>query len=115
MWLERSRGDGAGLGSWGHHRLLAARWIEPHAREALLDEAERSGCSVRELEAAVRELRALEPGLHVEDVSGCEDLAEAAARDLREQLVACGSPPDISVSIEIAAPGIPFTTAAWPA
>ena len=79
MWLERSRGDGAGLGSWGHHRPLAARWIEPHAREALLDEAERSGCSVRELEAAVRELRALEPGLHV---SSSEERREEVSRPL---------------------------------
>jgi len=104
----------AGL-SWGHHRLLAARWIEPPTREGLLDEAERSGWNVRELEAAVRELRALEPSLHVEDANGCEELAESAGRDLREQLILCGFEPDITVKIELAAPGISFTTAVGPA
>ena len=108
--IPRSRRR-AGL-SWGHHRLLAARWIEPQTREELLDEAQRSGWSVRELEAVVRERRALEAGLHVEDVNGCEDLAESAARDLREQLILCGFERDITASIEIAAPGISYTTTA---
>ena len=60
----------------------------------------------------VRERRALEAGLHVEDVNdGCEELAESAGRDLREQLILCGFEPDIVVSIEVAvAPGISFTS-----
>ena len=62
----------------------------------------------------VRERRALEPGLHVEDVNGCDELAESAARNLREALMSCGYPPDTSVSIEVAAPGISLTTAVGP-
>ncbi len=98
--------------SFGHHRTLAGRWLDPARRFELLERAERERLSVRELEGQVRELREL-GSRHVTDVStACEELAESAARDLREQLVACGYPVDITVSIEIAAPGISVITAA---
>ena len=46
--------------SWWHHRIVAARWLTLPQREQLLDEAEREGLTTRELEARVRDLRALD-------------------------------------------------------
>jgi len=94
--------------SFGHHRTLASRWLEPVQRFQLLERAKGERLSVRELEALVQELRALE-SRHVTDVKkGCEELADMAASDLRERLTECGYPPDIVVAIEVAAPGISY-------
>jgi hypothetical protein len=43
--------------------------------------------------------------------NGCDDLVDGAAHDLRERLVECGYPGDLSVSIEIAAPGVSYAIA----
>ncbi|MET0937810.1 MAG: hypothetical protein ABWY51_01135 [Gaiellaceae bacterium] len=95
----------AGL-AWGHHRLVAARWMSPGQREELLDEAERSGWAVRELEAAVRDLRALESGLHVEDVmTGCDGF-EDGVRDLRT--LACSCFGEVAVEVLVRAPGVHY-------
>jgi len=94
--------------SFGHHRTLASRWLEPVQRFQLLERAESGRLSVRELESLVQELRELE-SRHVTDVkNGCEELADVAARDLRERLTACGYPADMKVSVEIAAPGVSY-------
>jgi hypothetical protein len=97
--------------SWGHHRAVAARWIGPDRREQLLDRAEGESWGVRELAQAVRDLRALESGLHVEDVKACDELADIAVRDLREELISCGYPSDVQVSVDVAAPGVTYTVA----
>ena len=77
--------------SWSHHRAVARRSITPAEREELLDQAERESWGAREIEAAVRARRD-DQKLHVKDLKDCDELAESAARDLREQLVACGYP-----------------------
>jgi signal transduction histidine kinase len=96
--------------SWGHHRLVAARWIEPRRRDEVLDKAEQQGWNVRELEGAVRELRTL----HVEAETGdadaespCEDLAGEAAHELQERLLACEYE-GVIVTIAVRAPGVEF-------
>jgi hypothetical protein len=92
--------------SFGHHRVLAGRWLDLKQRSSLLEQAERERLSVRELEAIVRERREVEAGLHVEDVKSCEDDFEDGARSLRELVCSCFGP--VAVEILVRAPGIEF-------
>jgi hypothetical protein len=91
--------------SFGHHRVLAGRWLEMPERIALLDRAEREGLSVRALEAVVRERRAL-ASLHVEDArDGCDDF-EQSIQDLHAKASRCyGS---AAVEVLVRAPGVEY-------
>ena len=92
--------------AWWHHRLVSAKWITPRQRDDLLDRAEAEGLTTRELEAIVRDLRALDS--HSGGATGpCDELVEGAAKELRERLRSCGYG-DVAVAIEIAAPGVTF-------
>jgi hypothetical protein len=88
---------------WGAHRVVAARWIDPRTRDALLDKAEKSAWTVRELEGAVRAQREVELGLHVEAPAApvtCD--ADEIAAIARAELMACGFPADVEVLIRAA-------------
>jgi hypothetical protein len=91
--------------SWWIHRQVAAKWITPSMRDDLLDRAEREKLTTRQLEAVVKDLRALHS-----DSRGatdeCEHVVNDAARDLRTALLGCGYPDDIAVVVTISAPGV---------
>lgn len=89
--------------SFGHHRTLAGHWLEPARRYDLLAQAEREGMTVRELEAVVRELRALETG-HVTEVKDCG--FEDGVRDLRALACKCYGP--VAIEVLVRAPGIEY-------
>jgi len=89
--------------SWWHHRVVAARWLTLPQREQLLDAAERERLTTRELEARVRDLRALDSDSRGA-TAACQELLDQAAASLREQLLACGYPDELALSIEVAVP-----------
>ena len=65
-----------------------------------------SGSRSRELGAAIAAERALEDGDSTTAAeAGCQELLDQAAASLREQLVACGYPADLALTIEVAAGG----------
>lgn len=94
-----------GLG-WGTHRAVAARWIEPAKREELLERAEREQWKTRQMEEAVRELKAANPSREVSP--GCEALVENTASELRRRLRSCGFDGELAISIEVSAPGVSY-------
>lgn len=87
--------------SWWHHRQVSAKWISPQQRDELLDRAEREKLTTRELEAIVRDLRALGSDSRGATESSCDDVADEAARSLREKLGACGYDKAVVVEVRV--------------
>ena len=87
--------------SWWHHRQVSAKWISPQQRDELLDRAEREKLTTRELEAIVRDLRALGSDSRGATESSCDDVADEAARSLREKLRACGYDKAVVVEVRV--------------
>ena len=95
-----------------HHVLVAPlefpeqrRWLQ-HAMDPRL--------SSRELRDAISAERALEDGDSTTAAATCEELLDQAAASLREQLVECGFPDDLALTIEVSAPPITVTTRTGP-
>jgi hypothetical protein len=100
--------------SWWHHRIVAARWLSLPQREQLLDQAEREGLTTRELEARVRDLRTIDSDSRGATAAPCEALLDQTAASLRTELIACGYPADLALTIELSAPPVTIVTRVGP-
>ncbi len=99
--------------TFSHHVLVAPlelpeqrRWLQRAVDERL---------SSRELGAAIAAERLLGEGDSTAVAgAGCQELVDQAAAALREQLVGCGYPADLALTIEVAAGGVSVVTRTGP-
>jgi hypothetical protein len=87
--------------SFGHHRALAARWLDPQARSELLERAEGEGWSVRDLEGRLKRLRA--PDSDFRHVTDCEQVLDDLVTKAHDQLLKCGYDRDVVLELVVRA------------
>lgn len=99
--------------SFTHHALVAP--LEHLEQRHWLQRAVDERLSSRELRDAIAAERALEDGASTTAAPAkCEELLDQAAASLREQLVVCGFPDDLRLTIEVAAGGVSVITRVGP-
>ena len=99
--------------SFGHHRTLAARWLEPFQRYELLDRAEREAWTVRELEAHVRSLRRGDSDSRYV-TADCDAALEELLSKARQQLLACGYDRDLILELRVRGRGVEYVVEQGP-
>lgn len=98
--------------SFTHHVLVAP--LELPEQRRWLQRAVDQQFSSRELRDAITAERALEDGSSTSAAAGCHELLDQAAASLREQLIACGYPADLTLTIEVAVGGVSVVTRTGP-
>jgi hypothetical protein len=95
-----------------HHVVVAP--LEYPEQRRWLQRAVDEGFSSRELRVAIAAARALEDGDSTAAAADCQELLDQAAASLRERLLSCGYPGDLSLEIKLVAPPVTVVTRAAP-